>query len=326
MLSKWTASKTTTLVTDIAKINMRKFTDKDRELCLPVMEQEKLQAMEVSIPEGIEPILPALQGIKAVLFDVYGTLFTSAVGDISLSGDNQKDALLRKIICEHFNLQEKTLPKDLDSLLRGEILKAQQIRKTEGVSYPEVEIREIWQDFLTQLKIKPNLHDICALVTRYECLANPCYPMPYLEEILRNLHDSGYLLGIISNAQFYTQALFMHFLGKWPEDLGFSPELCFWSYHFLEGKPSRIKYKSAASVLKDDFSVDSDQVLYIGNDMRNDILPANEVGFHTALFAGDSRSLRLREDDNECRGLKPTSIITDLSQIQKNLLHQSLIF
>ena len=53
----------------------------------------------------------------------------------------------------------------------------------------------------------------------------------------------------------------------------------------------------------------------MGNDMLNDILPARSVGFRTALFAGDKRSLRLRRDDPRCNNLKPDMILTDLIQL-----------
>jgi len=49
--------------------------------------------------------------------------------------------------------------------------------------------------------------------------------------------------------------------------------------------------------------------------MRNDILPAKKIGFNTALFAGDARSLRMREDDPECIRTSPDLVITDLIQL-----------
>jgi putative hydrolase of the HAD superfamily len=56
-------------------------------------------------------------------------------------------------------------------------------------------------------------------------------------------------------------------------------------------------------------------VLFIGNDMLKDIYASSQVGFKTALFAGDKRSLRLRDDDERTAGLKPDYVITELSQI-----------
>ena len=49
--------------------------------------------------------------------------------------------------------------------------------------------------------------------------------------------------------------------------------------------------------------------------MLNDIFPAQKVGFKTALFAGDQRSLRLRADDPRCRELTPDLVVTDLGQL-----------
>jgi putative hydrolase of the HAD superfamily len=49
--------------------------------------------------------------------------------------------------------------------------------------------------------------------------------------------------------------------------------------------------------------------------MLNDIYPAKLVGFKAALFAGDSRSLRLRRDDSRCKKLEADLVITDLSQL-----------
>jgi putative hydrolase of the HAD superfamily len=61
-------------------------------------------------------------------------------------------------------------------------------------------------------------------------------------------------------------------------------------------------------------------VLYIGNDIRNDIWPADRLGCRTALFAGDARSLRLREDDERLSDVKPDRVVTALGQIHQQIL------
>jgi putative hydrolase of the HAD superfamily len=65
--------------------------------------------------------------------------------------------------------------------------------------------------------------------------------------------------------------------------------------------------------------VEPSAVLYVGNDMLKDIHPARSVGFRTALFAGDRRSLRLRQEDSRCRKLSPDLIVTDLGQLAGHL-------
>jgi putative hydrolase of the HAD superfamily len=49
--------------------------------------------------------------------------------------------------------------------------------------------------------------------------------------------------------------------------------------------------------------------------MLNDIYPAQQLGFKTALFAGDTRSLRLRTDDSRCSNLSTDLVLTDLEQL-----------
>ena len=61
------------------------------------------------------------------------------------------------------------------------------------------------------------------------------------------------------------------------------------------------------------------QVLLVGNDMLNDVLPAWKTGMRTALFAGDERSLRLREGDPRLDVFGPDLVLTDLGQLPEGL-------
>jgi putative hydrolase of the HAD superfamily len=83
-------------------------------------------------------------------------------------------------------------------------------------------------------------------------------------------------------------------------------------------KPSVAFFKMAAEKLKEK-EIQPSSALYIGNDMLNDIYPAQQTGFQTALFAGDKRSLRLRTEDPRCRDLKPDLVVTDLGQLMRHL-------
>ena len=49
--------------------------------------------------------------------------------------------------------------------------------------------------------------------------------------------------------------------------------------------------------------------------MLNDILPAAQVGFRTALCAADQRSLRLREDDSRVSQTVPDIVVTNLEEV-----------
>jgi len=182
--------------------------------------------------------------------------------------------------------------------------------RDQGIDFPEVEIDRIWSEVLGDA----DSASVRSFAVEFECIVNPVYPMPHLGELLSACRDKGMPMGIISNAQFYTPELFIWFLDAGPEDLGFRPDLIFLSYRFGRAKPSMDMFEAAAGILRG-MGIPEGSVLYTGNDMLNDIYPAHSQGFRTALFAGDSRSLRLREDDARCRNLSPDLVVTDLIQL-----------
>ena len=78
-------------------------------------------------------------------------------------------------------------------------------------------------------------------------------------------------------------------------------------------------FNAAAEVLSA-YGIGPPEVLYVGNDMLNDILPASSVGFRTALFAGDARSLRRRQGDGRVARIVPDLVLTRLSQLQECII------
>lgn len=265
-------------------------------------------------PTNIEHNLTLLPDIKAVLFDIYGTLFISASGDISLATGHSNEQAIHQALF-HCKLQAPTPSTVLFPIFKELVAKHQESRTIEGIEFPEVDIRKVWQDFLQRLNIQHTQRTIENLATQYECLSNPVWPMPYLKETLDSLNQLKIPLGIISNAQFYTPLLFDALLDKSAKDLGFLPDLSFFSYKLLEAKPAKTAYSQAAKSLCKNYNIIPENVLYVGNDLLNDIMPAQKVGFKTALFAGDKRSLRLRPNHPLCKNIISDLTVTELPQI-----------
>jgi len=187
--------------------------------------------------------------------------------------------------------------------------------KEKGIDFPEILIEEIWESIL-------NLKDnnlLKKIIVEYEVIVNPVYPMPKLKEVLQYLKDKNIILGIISNAQFYTKYLFSAFLEGFPEEIGFDNSLIFYSYEYNYGKPSLYLFNKLVEKLLNK-QVNPENTLYVGNDMLNDIYTAYSLGIKTCLFAGDKRSLRLREKNSECKNLVPDVTLTELNQL-KNIIH-----
>ena len=260
-------------------------------------------------PTGVEPRLPRLEGIRAVVFDVYGTLLISGSGDISLtSGVSRGDSATDALKAIGANVVDGDM---LVTALREQV----QHHHTQSVcDFPEVEIRDVWHETLASSDLRLDNDTVQRFATEYECRVNPVWPMPNLAPTLTAIRAAGLPMGIVSNAQFFTPIALEHFLDGPLVQKGFSEALCVWSYAHLQAKPGKFLYERAADDLATQ-GIAPGETLYVGNDMRNDVWPAAEVGFRTVLFAGDARSLRLREDDPRVAGVEPDAVVTDLSQI-----------
>ncbi len=252
-------------------------------------------------PQNIKHI----SGIKTVLFDVYGTLFISAAGDIGSGRDYMKG-----------NIDDFALA--WTDNYTGEELKHyfhEKVTETHEAlfpvtPYPEVLVEKIWEQFPGRRKnISPE-----EFALRYELAVNPVYPMPGTLETLIGLKSMGIKMGIISNAQFFTPLLFEACFDTSLQDLGFTEELLVYSYKIGEAKPAPSLFRKAFEYL-DKHDLNAENCLYVGNDMLNDIFGAGAFGFKTALFAGDTRSLRLRENNRLTDNTIPTTVIKNIPDI-----------
>ncbi len=285
--------------------------------------RQRSQTTPVEAPKDARPRLIRLEGIRAVIFDIYGTLFSSGVGDISLATEqNQNDALRKTLLDHNIQLSDTGHEQRLDQRLQNHIREHHAVRHKAGIEYPEVDIRDVWKDFLKELYKENWIQgtvdtDVTTLSIDYETRINPVQLMPGLEKTLASLRERKLFMSLISNAQFYTPLLFEALLGQSYEELGLCPDCAVWSYQLLEAKPSTKLYEVSAVSLYKRHNIVPKEVLYVGNDMRNDIWPAQEIGFKTALFAGDQLSLRRREKDPQCRNVRPDLEITELMQLNQ---------
>lgn len=261
--------------------------------------------------------LPCSPFPKVVLFDIYGTLFVSKSGDISVEKARQQREEKNRQKIDSLNGLRDLLP-------RGSNPETVQTRFMEKVEEkhaklrsttqcPEVRVEEIWGELFGF-----DYTHALRFAVAYECAVNPVYPMPGAQRLLYSLRKKVIALGIVSNAQVFTPLLFDALLARSLESLGFTDKLCAYSYIDRVSKPCTDLFENVRDALPS--GAGPADVLYIGNDMLNDITPASRVGFRTALFAGDSRSLRMRKDDPRCSGVHPDWIINSLADIDKIII------
>lgn len=258
--------------------------------------RDQLRPLEV-IESAMPPKLVPLSGIRAIVFDLYGTLLISAA-------------------CGHANdaADPEGLP-GFGDVFWDLVRQDHTARRAAGTAHPEIEVRELWAATLARLGHPvPDADALEYEILAHECRANPVWPMPAALETLVGLRSLGFTLGIISNAQFYTRPVMEGLFGGTLEGLGFDPGLQVFSFEESEGKPSPRLFEiiRERAALR---GVAPSEILYIGNDFRKDVLPARAAGFRTALFAGDARSLRLGEVSEVEARETADLVVTRLDQI-----------
>jgi putative hydrolase of the HAD superfamily len=268
------------------------------------------------IVTGMEPRLPEMRGIRAVVFDIYGTLLLSDSGDIESTGGGSKASRFR----EAWDAAGiGTLPEgcSLWECYLDTIARFHTTEKRAGNRYPEVDIRRVWQEILGLLGWQLALDDpdLLRLAIEVEVRSNPVWPMPGAFEVIQKIRETGRWIGIISNAQFYTPLVLEAFAGTSLSEMGITEAACQWSWEHGIGKPSVGLYEQSRDYWESQHGLCPQEILFVGNDMLKDIMPAVKVGFRTALFAGDQRSLKLRLDDERCQGVSPDSVITTLADL-----------
>ena len=269
------------------------------------------------IPTGIKTFGVSLTKVKAVIFDLYGTLLISGSGDVGTamtagSSEAFSEALHRCGLSD--------VPSEISIMIKDRffnlISETHKQMKNIGYEYPEIDIVTIWSEIIKTselIHLIPELKTISpdTVAAAYESTVNPVYPMPGTKTLLNYLSTNSYKMGIISNAQFYTPLIFENFFHGGFDGLGFDKKLCLFSYIERRSKPDMFLFDKLSASLSD-YDIKPQEVVFIGNDMLKDIMPSVKAGYKTVLFAGDKRSLRLRNDIDACSTIKPDAIVDNL--------------
>ena len=271
------------------------------------------------IDTNTTPRLSRLVNIRVIAYDFYGTLFLSGVGDIGVDdGSYDSDALLKALESAEIPVIHDDAGNKGFEFYNEVVDKMINTLKSEGIQYPEPDIREVWLQVLQRLKeqslIGGSISEESAgrMSVEFEARMNPVWPVPDAVQTLIHFKERGLAQGIISNSQFYTPIVLEALSGHTLEELGLKDELLHWSFEEKMKKPGLTFYENFIKKLNSfDPAISPSEVLYVGNDMLKDIYPARELGMKTALFAGDQRSLKWRKEDERCKTLQPDLIITE---------------
>jgi putative hydrolase of the HAD superfamily len=284
----------------------------------PVLRQQILTEIRrksyhlAPIPTDATAEINELAGIRCVAFDVYGTLLVSTAGEIGTAVDSPQESGPFAVVANALGLSREHAPTVAETFHERIAAHHERGRKR-GISHPEVDICTIWREVMAHIDVHNPIYPEFAAIT-YELAANPVWPMPGAGTLLSSLAEGEIRIALVSNAQFYTPLILEELLGEFRTGLTIKPRV--WSYEIGEAKPSPYPFVSLVSQLSAE-GISPGETLYVGNDMLNDIVAAQDQGLRAALFAGDARSVRFRTGLPQVEGRVPDAIVTDLRQLAR---------
>ena len=236
------------------------------------------------------PIPTLERNPKAILFDVYGTLVCSQLGDLNEQARRASGKESFIATAERFGFSEEIGIKWHTWFFEA-ITTEHKEQEQKGIAPAEVQVDAIWTEMIARAGGDPSVSQPRMLAAYRELMANPVRPFSGAAQALLQLKKNGILLGLASNSQFYTLPILGKALDIKPDEL-FNVELIFLSFHLGFSKPSpyffRLIRTRALSL-----GLRPEEVLVVGNDCENDVLPAKAQGLQALLFWGNAQSVRL---------------------------------
>ena len=284
-------------------------------------------------PPKARPHLARLP-IKAVMWNVYGTLLAIPTGELQFEHplDFVMDAALDKTIQEfkmwHSMSRKPGAPAAYLKELYQRALTQLRLTTGSGEKYPEILSERIWDDIVKKLLQKDYQFDVGLYGALNEFVQKIAYffhasiqgagAYPGAVEALRLVAESGRIQGVLADGQCFTPAqLVKAFREQDPTfdfNLSFPADLRILSAAYRAKKPSPTLFAAAIEALAAR-GIEPQEVLHVGSNIPRDIVPAKKAGMRTALFAGDKNSLLATPEQLKSPESRPDLLFTELPQI-----------
>ncbi|MFT4343248.1 MAG: HAD family hydrolase, partial [Candidatus Woesearchaeota archaeon] len=205
--------------------------------------------------------LSSKKNIKAILFDVYGTILRSDSGDLAQSL-SKRSVLLNaaRLVSNKYCMNRS--PDEIVSAYENAISAEHHRKKSEGIQYPEVVLEDIWAQVCTSLGVTAG--PLTELAYDFYDLTASRYLYDGVFEVLKELQKRGIRMGIISNAQRGTELDLLRLLKIDSLTTFFDKDLLFFSYRLGYSKPNLNAFRLALSHLHEKGILPS-EVLFVGN-------------------------------------------------------------
>ena len=282
-------------------------------------------APEVAVPRA-KPHLVRLPDLRAVLWNVYGTLLCISQGELLFEHPTAfiMDTALDKTIQE-FKMWDSMSRKPgqpsayLKSIYK-EVIQDQALR-----SKGEVSAEKVWEAILKKLLQKDYKFDTNFFGALNEYSAKIAYffscqlagdgLLCRRAEALRAVSEAG-----LSKACSPMGSASRLCSSAGPEDRDehldalLNRDMCVLSHEMGAKKPSDALFDRVLEKLAEG-DIEPGQELNVGSRVAEDLVPAKKRGMRTALFAGDSASVRATAEQLKAPASRPDLLLTSPSQI-----------
>jgi FMN phosphatase YigB (HAD superfamily) len=289
-----------------------------------------------AIPVKARPHLERLSGIRAVLWNVYGTLLAIPLGDLVFEHpqtfimSNALDRAIQEFKMWSSMTRKPGQPSNALRLMYDQVLLEQRgISGPGGEKHPEVLAERVWEAILKKLMQKDYKFDATnfgslneysrkiAYFFHASLQGTACYDGA--AAALRHVRDADLSQGLLADGQCFTTVQLQRGLDRQHGDrleelltdglviLSCSPDM-------RARKPSDRLYKQALTALREK-GIEPEEVLHVGSRIAQDVIPARKLGMRTALFAGDKVSLQATPEQLKEPSSRPDVLLTELSQI-----------
>ena len=292
-------------------------------------------APPTAVSAKARPHLVAMPGIRAIAWNIYGTLLAIPTGGLLFEHPQKfvMDIALDKTVQEFKMWGSMYRKPGQPSAYLAEqyrrLLEEQKMAPSPGEKYPEIISERIWEGIVKQLLQKEYQFDTSffgslneysrkiAYFFHASLQGTACYAG--LLAALDHVRARGLCQGLLADAQCFTTVQLQRGLArqaaKADVDMPFDAALRSLSCELGGRKPSERLFKHFLGAAAQRGLAPA-QVLHIGSRIEQDLLPAKKLGMRTALFAGDRESLQATKPQLKHAATRPDALLTDLDQIR----------
>lgn len=301
------------------------------------LDGRKLIWPKVPSPKAVNatPAVSLLPGIRAVMWDVYGTLLRVSDGHFTFFPDDEArlQIALDKTIHE-FNMWNHMYRKpgppwqSMIGIYRSTIERQSMQASAKG-NVTEVNLVDVWRVLIGKLFEKEYTYDESQygdldefsekVAYFFHCCLQATEAREGAARAMSDISAVGLVQGLLADGQSFTlvqtlRALTMQ--GPLPPIYElFRPQALVLSGDVGVRKPSKLLFAEAVQNLRS-IGIQAQETLHISCRLSTDLVPARAAGMKTALLAAEKSGLEVSGEVLRDPATRPDRLLTDLSQLR----------